>query len=143
MPSPQREGALFLCVFSGHRKDWLKLDCHSLLRAHKNKTTSYGVNMSYFPHVKPMLESAGHASVTTAATGTNWTAFAAQLCSQLTVSNDTGTDLEFRQDGAGVTFTVFDTTYYTFFGLTNASQIEVRRKDTSNTQVTAKARWEA
>jgi hypothetical protein len=93
--------------------------------------------------VKPGMTSAGHLSATTAATGANWTAFASQACKQLTVSNRTGTDLEFRQGGAGVAFPVFAGSYYTFFGLTNANQLDVRRVDTSNTQVTVTARWEA
>jgi hypothetical protein len=35
-------------------------------------------------------------------TGTGWTAFAAQEAKQLTLVNNTGTTIEFRQDGAGV-----------------------------------------
>jgi hypothetical protein len=91
----------------------------------------------------PLMLQGGNLSVTTSATGTNWTAFASQACKQLTICNDTGTNLEFRQGGAGAGMRVLDGTYYTFFGLTNANQLEVRRVDTSNTQVTATARWES
>jgi hypothetical protein len=80
--------------------------------------------------------------VQTAATGTNWTAFASQACRQLTVSNQTGTTIEFRQGGSGVGFQIPDGAFFTFFGLTNANQIDARRVDTSNTQVTVTARWE-
>ena len=93
--------------------------------------------------VTPSMSTGGNLSVQTAATGTNWTAFASQECKQLTISNDTGTKLEVRQNGAGVGLRIMDNTYYTFFGLTNTNQLSVRRVDTSNTQVTATARWES
>lgn len=93
--------------------------------------------------VIPSMTSGGNISVTTAATGTNWTAFASQALKQLTVSNQTGTNIEFRQGGAGVGFVVPAGAIFTFFGITNANQIEARRTDTSNTQVTITSRWEA
>jgi hypothetical protein len=57
--------------------------------------------------------------------------------------NDTGTKLEVQQGGAGAAFPILDGQYFPFFGITNANQISVRRADTSTTQVTVKARWEA
>lgn len=90
----------------------------------------------------PAMASGGHLSVTTAATGTNWTAFGSQACSQLTLSNQTDTTLEVRQGATGVGLQIPTGTFYTFFGLSNASSLDVRRVDTSNTQVTATARWE-
>jgi hypothetical protein len=83
----------------------------------------------------------GNLSVQTAATGTNYTAFASQDCVKLTISNQTGTSLEVRQDGAGVAFAMPTGLVFTFEGITNANQLAVRRVDTSNTQVTASARW--
>ena len=85
----------------------------------------------------------GHVSAQTAATGTNWTAFGSQSLKQLTISNQTGVTLEFRQGGSGVGFQIPSGAFYTFFGITNANQIDVRRVDTSNTQVTVQARWES
>lgn len=93
--------------------------------------------------VSLVMSSAGHLLVTTAAVGTNWTAFASQACKQLTVSNQSGTVIEFRHGGAGAGFQVPSGAFYTFYGLTNANQIEARRVDTSNTQVIVTARWEA
>jgi hypothetical protein len=93
--------------------------------------------------MKPAMTDGGHGQVQTAAVGTNWTALASQNCRQLTIANDTGTKLEVRQGGTGVGFPIFDSTYYTFFGLSNANQLEVRRADTSNTQVTVEYRWES
>jgi hypothetical protein len=91
----------------------------------------------------PTMANGGHLSLTTNATGTNWTAFGSQACKQLTLSNQTGTTLEVRQGGAGVGFQIPDGAFYTFFGITNANQLSVRRVDTSNTQVTVTARWES
>lgn len=93
--------------------------------------------------VIPSMTTGGNVSVTTAATGTNWTAFASQACKQLTISNQTGTTIEFRQGATGVGFQVPTGSFYTFFGLSNANAIDARRVDTSNTQVTVTARWES
>lgn len=87
------------------------------------------------------MANSGHISVQTAGTGTNWTAFGSVRASRLTVSNQTGTSLEFRQDGAGVGFVVPTGTIFTFENIGDTDQIEVRRVDTSNTQVTVTARW--
>lgn len=106
-------------------------------------TNSLVVNADGSLNVKAKLSSGGHLSVTTANPGTNWTAFAAQACSQLTVSNQTGALIEFRQDGAGVGFQVPPSSFYTFFGITNTSQLQAKRADNSNIQVTITARWEA
>lgn len=92
--------------------------------------------------VVPRMTSGGNLTLTTAATGTNWTAFASQDCKQLTLVNNTGTALEFRQDGAGAAVPVFNATYFTIFGISNTSDISVRRVDNSGTQVTLNARWE-
>lgn len=89
------------------------------------------------------VSSAGNISVQTAAVGSDWTAFAAQACERLVVLNTTGTTLEFRQGGAGVGLQIPNSAGFTFEGITNTNQIEVRRVDLSNTQVTTYCRWEA
>ena len=106
-------------------------------------TNSVVVNSDGSLNVKAKLSSGGHLSLTTANPGTNWTAFASQACSQLTVSNQTGALLEVRQDGAGVGFQVPPSSFYTFFGISNTSQLQAKRADSSNVQVTITARWEA
>lgn len=93
--------------------------------------------------VVPSMTSGGNLSAQTAATGTNWTSYGSQSCKQLTLSNQSGTTIEVRQGGAGVGLQIPTGAFYTFFGITNANQLEVRRVDTSNTQVTITARWEA
>ena len=103
------------------------------------------VSVDNFPatqNVLPLMASGGNLSVTTAATGTTYTAFASQACKQLTISNQSGTTIEVRQGGAGVAFQIPTAAFYTFFGITNTNQLDVRRVDTSNTQVTVTARWE-
>ena len=103
------------------------------------------VSVDNFPatqNVLPLMASGGNLSVTTAATGTNYTAFGSQACKQLTISNQSGVTIEVRQGGAGVAFQIPTAAFYTFFGITNANQLDVRRVDTSNTQVTVTARWE-
>ena len=93
--------------------------------------------------VKPVMTGGGNTSLTTAATGTNYTAFGSQACTQLTIVNDTGVDLVFTQGGTGVALRIFANTVYTIFGITDASQIWVRRQDTNNATVVVNARWEA
>lgn len=93
--------------------------------------------------VIPSMVNGGNISVQTAATGTNYTAFASQVCKQLTLSNQSGVTIEVRQGAAGVALQIPTGTFYTFFGITNSNQLDVRRVDTSNTQVTITARWEA
>lgn len=92
----------------------------------------------------PVVLTAGteaNVSVQTAATGTNWTAFSSQAANELYIINDTGTSIEVRQGGAGVALPILNNTSYTFGGITNLNQLEVRRVDTSNSQVTVKGRY--
>lgn len=91
----------------------------------------------------PTMSSGGNIGLTTNATGTTYTAFASQALKQLTLVNNTGTTIEFRQGASGIAIPVFDKTAFTIFGITNANQIDVRRTDTSNTTVSVQARWES
>jgi hypothetical protein len=93
--------------------------------------------------VIPAMGSAGNLSLITNATGTTYTAFGSQACKQLTIENNTGTDIEVRYGAVGVAFPIPNGKAHTFYGLTNASNLDVRRIDTSNTQVTVKANWAA
>ncbi len=87
----------------------------------------------------PTTTSETHLSATTAATGTNYTAFASQACLLLDVVNTTGTDIEVTRGGTGVAIRVPNNSARLFGAITNASQISVRRVDTSNTQVAVTA----
>ena len=106
-------------------------------------TTATNVALAGTLNVAPQLASGGNLSVQTDAAGANYTALSGQACKQVTIINDTGTKLQVRQGASGATVTIFDQAAFTFFGITNANQLQVRRKDTSNTQVTADVRWEA
>ena len=88
------------------------------------------------------MSNSGHISVQTNATGANWTALEEVRASRITLSNQTGTTIEVRQDGAGVGLQIPTGTFFTFFILGITSQLEVRRVDQSNSQVTITARWE-
>lgn len=90
----------------------------------------------------PVMSDGGHLEVTTAANGTDYVAFEAAECAQMTVINDSGVTIVARQDGAGVAIPIFNQTAMPFYGLTSASQISVRRKDVGVGQVAVQARWE-
>jgi hypothetical protein len=75
-------------------------------------------------------------ALTTDATGTNYTAFSSQACTTLSISNPSTTDIEYRRGGAGAAMPIAAGASYLVLGITNANQIDVRRKDTSNTQIT-------
>ena len=88
------------------------------------------------------VSAAGNLSVTTAAVGTNWTAFSSVACTRVHILNTSTTTIEVRQDGAGVGLVIPINAGFTFSGIYDANQLSVRRVDTSNTQVTITARWE-
>jgi hypothetical protein len=94
------------------------------------------------PTIIPVMSFGGHLSLVTDAGGVAFTSFNSQPCKQLTIVNDTGVDLEVQVGGVGQALPVFTRTPYTFFGLTNSSNLGVRRVDQNVTQVTVKARYE-
>lgn len=112
------------------------------------------VGMAFGPHgtktpvdannplpVAAFMTSGGNTQAVTPASGTGFTAFPNLPCKSLMIVNDTGQDLEYRQDGAGVAVPIFDRDRDYIGGITNASQIAVRRKDVAS-ELTVKARWE-
>lgn len=78
-------------------------------------------------------------ALTTAATGANFTAFAAQACVALDIVNNTGVTIEYRRGGAGTAMQIPSGAARMVIGITNANQIDVRRTDASNTPVTLQA----
>lgn len=78
-------------------------------------------------------------SVTTAATGTNWTDFGSNDCKSLDIVNNSGTTIEYRRNGAGLGMPIPDGGSRLVIGISNSNQISVRRKDIGNTQVTVYA----
>lgn len=90
------------------------------------------------------MTNAQFTSLTTNATGTTWTAFASiSPATTVHVLNNTGTTLEFRRSGGtAAVFQLPTSMAWSFKALTNSSQLECRRVDTSNTQVTVFAEVE-
>jgi hypothetical protein len=87
----------------------------------------------------PLAGSATILTLTTNATGTTWTAFGSQACNALDLTNSTSVAIEYRRGGAGNAMQVLSGASRLIVGITNANQIEVRRVDTSNTQITIQA----
>jgi hypothetical protein len=87
----------------------------------------------------PLAGSATILTLTTNATGTTWTAFGSQSCNALDLTNSTSVAIEYRRGGAGNAMQVLSGASRLIVGITNANQIEVRRVDTSNTQITIQA----
>lgn len=75
----------------------------------------------------------------TNATGATFNTFAATACSSLDIVNTTGTDIEYRRGGAGSTVVIPTGTSRLVQGITNASQVGLRRVDQSATIVTVAA----
>jgi hypothetical protein len=86
-----------------------------------------------------MTNAAFLTSVQTSATGTNFVTFPAYVCDGVHVINNTGTTLAFKRGSDSATFELPTGSGYSFYGITNANQLSVKRADDSNTQVTIKS----
>ncbi len=78
-------------------------------------------------------------NLTTAADGTSFVAFGSLACEILEVVNDTGTDLEYRRGGGGLTMIIPTGQTRQIRGITNANAISFKRKDSATAQVTVRA----
>lgn len=87
----------------------------------------------------PTATSAVIMPLQTAATGTNWVAFTSQACVALDIANNSGVTIEYRRGAAGTAMQIPAYSSRMVVGITNANQIDVRRTDTSNTQITIQA----
>ena len=92
-----------------------------------------------YPISVPLAGSVTIMSVTTAATGTNWTAFSSQACNALDLVNTSAVSIDYRRGGAGSAMTLLSGTSRLIVGISNANSIEVKRTDSSNTTVTIPA----
>lgn len=93
--------------------------------------------------VHPGFKSGGNLVVSTNANGTGFVVFSSQACAQVTVVNDTDVTLEVQQGGAGAACPVLAQSSFTFFGVSNANQLGVRRKDKGADVLEVCARWES
>lgn len=75
-------------------------------------------------------------STQTANPGTNWTALAAGACSQITLQNLTGVTISYRLGGGGAEFDLPTNAAAVLPCLANSNEWQIRRRDTSNAQVT-------
>jgi hypothetical protein len=91
------------------------------------------------PSSVPGAVSATILSLTTAATGSNYTAFASTTCQSLDIVNTSSVAIEYRRGGAGNAMTILSGSSRLVVGITDANQIAVRRVDQSNTQITIPA----
>lgn len=89
------------------------------------------MNGNDFPSKNKVVTAQTHATV-----GTTYVAFTAEQCTFLRINNDTGVSVEYQLNGAGNAVPVPAAAVRYVFGITNASQVAVRRKDTTTTQVT-------
>jgi hypothetical protein len=79
------------------------------------------------------------ASIQTNATGTNFNVFPSTQCKQIILANNTSVDIEYQRLGVGSAFPIPAQSAKTITGITNASQIGIRRIDQSNTQISLAA----
>ena len=101
--------------------------------------TSAVTKTTPMPNSVPVANSVAVMTLTTAATGTNWTAFSSQACNALDIVNSSSVSIDYRRGGAGNAMTILSGSSRLIVGISNASDISVRRTDTSNTQVTIPA----
>ena len=87
----------------------------------------------------PLAASAVILTLTTASAGTSYTSFSSQTCDALDLTNSSSVAVEYRRGGAGNAMQVLSGASRLIVGITNANEIDVRRVDTSNTQITIQA----
>lgn len=78
-------------------------------------------------------------AATSATAGATATAFGSQACTGLDIVNNSTVDIEYQRGGAGLFMTISAGTSRMVTGITNASQISIRRVDQAATAVTIKA----
>lgn len=75
-------------------------------------------------------------AVETSASGADWVPIGAGVSRSVHLHNDTGTTMEVRLGGSGPSIQIAASMGLTIRGIRFLSDVEVRRTDTSNTQVT-------
>ena len=91
----------------------------------------------FFAGLSLAYAGAGIGTVTTSATGATFVPIATSgVADRVDLMNNSGTALEVRLGGTGDTFQLADGVGYTLTGIKALSQVEVRRADSSGTQVT-------
>ena len=96
-------------------------------------------NADPFPIV-PYMRDGGNVEQATSGNA-NYAAFDAQPCRQAMIVNDTGFTILVQQDGAGVGIPIRDGLALSFLGISDLSQLGVKRKD-GGAAVNVQVRWE-
>jgi len=78
-------------------------------------------------------------AVTTNSPGTTYATLPAQVCTSLEIFNDTGVSLDILRPAATIPYRLADGRLKNFMGITDASQLRVKRTDSGPTQVTVNA----
>jgi len=91
------------------------------------------------PASVPGAQSVTIMSLTTSATGATFNAFSSQACNSLDIVNTSSVAIEYRRGATGSAMTILSGSSRLIVGITNANQIDVRRVDQSNTQITIPA----
>jgi hypothetical protein len=87
----------------------------------------------------PLAESAVIMTLTTSSAGTSYTSFSSQTCDALDLTNSSSVAIEYRRGGTGNAMQVLSGASRLIVGISNANAIDVRRVDTSTTQITIQA----
>ena len=97
-------------------------------------------------HLTTLIETntplaSGIGQVTTSASGSLFTALSSQACKSLTLLNHTLYDIEFQLNGSGAAISVRSDMGFQVNGITNATQVSVRRRDQSGNQIVIQYNW--
>jgi hypothetical protein len=86
--------------------------------------------------IVPGSQVEAESTVQTSATGASWVTLGSNAASEVTFYNASGTDLEVRRAPSGAVIPLPNGFGLTLATLANSNELQIRRKDQSNTQVT-------
>lgn len=92
--------------------------------------------------VSPEFSASGNVNIETSTAGANFISFPDLPLKQFSISNDTDYTVEVQQDGSGAAYPVKAQSTESFFGITNANQLAVRRKDQVDEPLSVCGRWD-
>lgn len=107
----------------------------------RSAATSVSVALSAEDVAKISALSYTSGAIISASAGSSWGTYANQACRSLDIVNTTGTDIEYRRGGAGLSIKIPNDSAREILGITNANQISVRRVDLVGTTVSVTAEW--
>ena len=104
------------------------------------------IRRSVLPSIPPAIAptkpiTAGAIAAETAAAGAEWAPYPSQACSSLEIFNTSAVAIEYRRNGAGVAIPIGAGASREIRGIADADEIEIRRVDLDNAQVTIPAEF--